>query len=328
MKILVIFTGGTIGSTSKRKWISLDESTSYTLISNYEEKNGEDITFATCTPYSILSENLSAKELTLLCDMVSKSVKGDYDGIIVTHGTDTIQYTAAALSYVVNAKNMPIVLVSANYPLEDERSNGDANFKAAVDFIKSKKANGVFVSYENSGKEETQIHLGTRVTSHSEARDEIFSLGDIHFATVKDGEVTLNDKMTETVFNGEDRAVEFLSSPQVLIVNSCPGDEFRYNLEGVKAVIIKPYHSGTLNTENPALREFCQRAKDMGVPIFLCNVLGGKTYSSAKTYKDLSLTVLPFCAIPAIYVKIWLSLSLKKDIREFVINEISGEFMP
>lgn len=322
MKILVVFTGGTIGSVSGRKWISLDDSTNYTLIENYNNSDG--IVFDVCSPYSILSENLSGEELSLICKVVSENVKKDYDGIIVTHGTDTIQYTASALSYTVNAKNIPIVLVSANYPLEDKRTNGNINFKSAVDFIKSKKANGVFVAYKNENETETKIHLGTAVITHAEARDEIFSLGGKPFASVLDGVVTLGEK--EILPNDKDLEVNFTSSPKVLMISSFPGDNFNYSLDGVNAVIIKPYHSGTLDTNNSALLEFCERAKDENVPVFLCNVLGGKAYDSARIYKDLSLTVLPFCTIPAIYIKIWLAVSKKADIREFVLSELSSEF--
>ena len=327
MKILVIFTGGTIGSASGKKWISLDDSTNYTLIENYKENGDESIKFSVSSPYSILSENLSGQELTSLCQVVSENAKKDYDGIIVTHGTDTIQYMAAALSFTVSASKIPVVLVSSNYPLEDARSNGNVNFKAAVDFIKSKSANGVFVSYKNADESETKIHLGTRVIGHAEAMDEIHSLGGECFATVSsEGKVSMNYVEWQPLVNGEDRTVEFVASPKVLMINSFPGDDFSYNLDGVNAVLIKPYHSGTLNTENTNLNSFCQRAKEKGVPIFLGNVAGGKAYSSSKSYKDLCLTVLPFCSIPAIYVKIWRAISLKKDVREFVINEISSEF--
>ena len=324
MKILVVFTGGTIGSVSGKKWISLDDSTNYTLIENYNNSDG--IVFDVCSPYSILSENLSGEELSLICKVVNEKAKKGYDGIIVTHGTDTIQYTASALSYTVNAKDIPIVLVSANYPLEDERTNGNINFKSAVDFIKSKKANGVFVAYKNENEKETKIHLGTAITSHAEARDEIYSLGGKPFAFVLDGVVTLSEKAKDYTPNDKEMEVDFVKSPSVLMVTSFPGDNFNYSLDGVKAVLIKPYHSGTLATENPMLKDFSERAKETGVPVFLCNVMGGKAYDSARVYKELSLTVLPFCTIPAIYTKIWLAVSKNRDIREFVLSELSSEF--
>ena len=60
------------------------------------------------------------------------------DGIILTHGSDTIQYTAALLSYVLKPE-IPVMIVCSNYVLEDEKANGFDNFCAAVDFIKNKE---------------------------------------------------------------------------------------------------------------------------------------------------------------------------------------------
>ena len=55
-------------------------------------------------------------------------MKNAYDGVIITHGTDTLQYTAAFTGYIMAGAQIPIVLVSANYVLEDVRSNGVDNF--------------------------------------------------------------------------------------------------------------------------------------------------------------------------------------------------------
>ena len=324
MKILVVFTGGTIGSSEGKKWISLDQETNYTLIENYKKQNPSDIVFEVSHPYSILSENLSNVELTCLCDIVRESVKKDYDGIIVTHGTDTIQYMASALAYTVKAQK-PIVLVSANFPLENPLSNGNENFKSAVDFIKNKTANGVFVAYKNKNSEYVEVHNATSVTSHAEARDDLFGLQEKPFARVNQGKVEKLGK--EVLQNALDKKVEFCEFPKILVINSCPGDDFSYQIENYNAVLIKPFHSGTLDTENKALHEFCKRANQKDVPVFLTNVNGGTAYESSKTYKQLSLMVLPYCSIPAIYMKIWIAVSLGKEVKQFVLNEMAGEFV-
>lgn len=325
MKILVVFTGGTIGSSEGKKWISLDQATNYTLIENYKKDNGEDVLFDVCQPYSILSENLSNIELSSLCKLLNKKVKEDYDGIVVTHGTDTIQYTASALAFTVKT-DIPIVVVSANYPLENPLTNGNVNFKGAVDFIKDKTSKGVFVAYKNSNSNVVDIHLATNVVGHAEARDDVFSLQENPFAFVEEnGSVKKN--LENIIYNIDSQNVDFVASPKVLVINSCPADEFNYCLDGYKAVLIKPYHSGTLNTENKALYKFCELANKKDVPVFLANVKSGTAYESSKIYKDLSLTVLPYCSIPAIYTKIWLAISLNKEIKQFVLSPIAGEFI-
>ena len=88
-------------------------------------------------PYRILSENMNAGYVNRLADCVRKVMaRNDSEGIIITHGTDTLQYTAALLSYVFGTDCVPVLLVSSDFPLEDERANGMANFMRAVEFIK------------------------------------------------------------------------------------------------------------------------------------------------------------------------------------------------
>ena len=93
MKILVIFTGGTIGSSIKDGWISTDSATKYALIEKYKENFGADISFETTEPYFLLSENLNADTLNLLIASVKSATEKNYDGIIITHGTDTLHFS-------------------------------------------------------------------------------------------------------------------------------------------------------------------------------------------------------------------------------------------
>ena len=142
MKILVVFTGGTIGCGG-------EGGGKYMLTQMYLDRYG-DVDFDTAEPYTVLSENLEGSHMNMLADCLQSYDLNSYDGIVVTHGTDTLQYTSAFLAYIFDGLNVPIVLVSANYPLDDSRSNGFENFVGAIDFIKSGSGNGVFVSYKNA----------------------------------------------------------------------------------------------------------------------------------------------------------------------------------
>ncbi len=209
MNILVIFTGGTISSSERGGYIGPDEQNNYRLINEYKKLNPKkckNISFSTSSPYYILSENLTGKHINLLADCIDKALSSDeYDGIIVTHGTDTLQYTAAGLSYIYSDINIPIVLVSSNYILDDSRANGYDNFSAAVDFImtccKTPEENinasaqkntgnnlaiennvanhiGVYVAYKNEN-EPAVIHCGARLLSHASYSDKIYSVDNL-----------------------------------------------------------------------------------------------------------------------------------------------------
>ena len=122
MKILFIFTGGTIGSTCHENVISPDSSKSHKLIQEYDTRFGIDFEFSVLEPYVELSENNTGEHIKKLCLCVTNNINKNYDGIIVTHGTDTIQYSAATLGYALSSNSIPVCIVSANRPIDDKKS--------------------------------------------------------------------------------------------------------------------------------------------------------------------------------------------------------------
>jgi L-asparaginase len=134
--ILVVFTGGTIGSSVCNGEINTDTQTHFLLLSQFKMRYPQmEIHFTTLQPYEILSENLTPSVWTLLIQTIENANPNVYDGIIITHGTDTLAYTSAALTFYFHALDVPIYLVSSHYPLSDMRSNGLDNFSFAVNSI-------------------------------------------------------------------------------------------------------------------------------------------------------------------------------------------------
>lgn len=321
MKISVIFTGGTIGSSIKKGWADVDSATHYALLKSYEDN--KEIEFVTSSPFSMLSENLSADELNLLQKEIENNLGKGYDGIIVTHGTDTLQYSAAAVEYAFNGCDIPIVFVSADYPLEDERTNGYINFEAAVEFIKSKAANGVFVSYKNNDEANTNIHIASRILQHGEYNPNVYSIGGKPFA-VYDGKIVCNDVKYGNM--GKIGVVDYTKKSGILSIESYPGNDYSYALENVKAVILKPYHSGTLDTANEQLKAFCERAGEKNIPVLVTNLSLGVSYKSTSLYDGFGIVPMPYETYVSAYVKIWAGISLGEDVAEFAKKEISNEF--
>lgn len=326
MKILVVITGGTIGSSIKGDYTSLDIAKNHALIKHYESKFKDGVTFETVSPYRILSENLSASELNLLIDCVAEQKDKDYNGIIVTHGTDTLQYSCAALEFCFNNIDKPLVLVSANYPLDNPLSNGHSNFEAAVAFIKSKSANGVFAAYKNRHSDTTDIHLGTRMYSHLENLDEVYSIGDAPYAYYKDGEIKTNDKFMYTSAQ-DNRTYHFENKTGVLVISSLPGDNFAYDLSGVKSVLLRPYHSGTINTADGCLKAFCERAANSNIPVFILTADIHAGYESTSVFDDMGIIPLPLSTFVSQYMKLWIANSNDLDVREFMQTEIAHEYI-
>ncbi len=325
MDILVIFTGGTIGSAVQNGCISPDINTKYQLLDMYVKQYGETIKFCTVEPYYTLSEYLNADILNQLIACVKENLN-KYDGIIIAHGTDTLQYSAAALSYALGNNCSPVVFVSSAYPLKDEKSNGFANFCGAVEFIKSKTAGGVFISYKNLG-ECVKIHSALRTVSHLEMFDFVKSIDDLHFASYIEGKIILNPDFGEYKKFKAIENTEFQPTDGILTLSVTPGENYNYSLQNIKAIIIKPYHSGTVNTKSTEFIKFLNDAKNNNVPVFLVGCKGGLSYESACVFAHLPVCVLPYSSFVPIYIKTWLAISNNKNIEPFVAKKIANEFL-
>ena len=307
MNILVIFTGGTIGSKSCSGVIKPDSSTNFRLIDGYRERTGDMTQFDILSPCSFLSENLSAERINIILDTIFGKID-EYDGIILTHGTDTLAFTAAACAYAFAECDKTIAIVSSDYPLEDPKANGFDNFTEAIRVIKEGRR-GVFVCYKNADKDETDTHIATRLIAYPECSDNLFSI---------DG--------SAPVAKGNLSGGRYSDKREVLVIDSMPNAVYPESLDGVKAIIIRPYHSATINSEDGELSRLCMFARDKNIPVFLVNLREGKDYESKLAFDNLGITVLPKCTFSAIYMKCWLAASVGADIAEFVKEEIYGEF--
>ncbi len=323
MRIAVIFTGGTIGSCIKDEYIGVDNKMQYELLQKYENDN--EITFKTFSPYSILSENLSANELNLLQEEISKRLAENYDGIIVTHGSDTLQCSSTAIEYAFGDCSIPIMFVSADYPLEDERSNGYPNLQGAVEFIRHKISNGVFVPYKNDDENITNIHIPSRILGHNELSANVYSIDKIPFAYYN-GNFTINKiKLPEK--KHPLGIINFSADAQILVIPNVPGQSFSYSLETTKAILFKPYHCATLNTASEKFVNFCKRADNKQIPMFVLGANSDAGYESTRIYNELNINPLPHGTFISTYMKMWIATSLGYDIKEFMKKPLANEII-
>ncbi|MCM1171244.1 MAG: asparaginase [Clostridium sp.] len=350
MNICVIFTGGTISSSEKNGYLGPDKANNYRLINEYRKHNPEkcaDISFRTAEPYYILSENLTGTHINLLADCIDKAASSDdCDGIIVTHGTDTLQYTAAGLSYIYSASDIPIVLISSNYILDDSRANGYDNFSAAVDFIMTchkalknatastennfpnntvAKHSGVYVAYKNEN-EPAIIHYGARLLAHMSYSDTIYSVDNLTAAGIGMKEpYKIQKSDTEFIFGEKPR---FSEQSPVAFIRPYPGEKYALVPEYVRAILLDTYHSGTLCTDSSALRDMLFDANKRTIPVFLTGAENRTAYESTKIYDELKITVLPKASPIAMYMKLWLLASTGCDtISKYMNTPVSFDII-
>lgn len=327
MKILVVFTGGTIGSSvGIDGYFSPDGAKGYRLIDMYRKENSDkSVEFDTVEPYRTLSELLNGTHLQKLIDCIKENVTKDYDGIIVTHGTDTLQFSASALGFALGNNTMPVVLVSSNYILEDSRMNGLANFSAAVDFICGKFGKGVFVSYQNKN-EGTTIHRGTRLISHAPYSDLVFSVDNSFYGRFENGVFNKNSEFKEKddemdclckCFEGENSSVLWLTP--------YPGINWSKLDTDYKAVLLSSYHSGTMNTQNKELHTYLEKNMKNNIPVFVSGAILGTTYESRKIYDSLGLKILPETSPVSSYIKLCMAIEAGCDLNKIMQLSLGGD---
>jgi L-asparaginase len=294
--ILVIFTGGTIGSSVHNGAIDTDEKTAFLLLEQFKQRYPETaVNFSTQQPYQILSENLSPRIWTDLIHAIEKAQPQNYDGIIVTHGTDTLAYTAAALHFYFQSLNVPIFLVSSHLPLRNPNANGLDNFSFAVEKILQEKLTGVFVPYRNPNEQNVTLHQVNRLTSSPQLSSDFFSVSD---ASVSQ----------KTIF---DTPLKAQFSEKILLIKPYPSLNYDYfDLKNVDAVLHDLYHSGTACTssqwgENYSLLNFITRCKSENVPIYLAPALKSQdAYQSTLELVNSGATMLWNMTLEAAFVQL------------------------
>ncbi len=312
MKILVIFTGGTIGSSVSDGYISPDEKCPNVLLEKYRERyDCSDIEFSAISPYTCLSENISAANINRLIELVGRELEGEWDGIIITHGTDSLKYTSAALGLAYSGCRLPVAIVSSNYPLGDGRANGHANFAAAVALVRSGEG-GVFVPYRNNDGI-VRCHHAALIFRHGEFADNVESYGDVA-AIYKDGQISWTKSRWISLIGCG--AYTLSDYAEVLSVVCHPCDSFEYDLDKYKAVLFLTYHSGTLNTESPRFEEFCEKAREKGVPLFAVGMNIGVAYKSSERFEKLGIIPLYGCPFPLAFIRLWKCVSEDGDFRD------------
>lgn len=288
-RICVIFTGGTIGSLASGNTVDLNKEKKSALIEKYRAHYKTDVIFDELRPLNILSENVQPSDLEIMADCVRRVNKDDYDGIIITHGTDTLCFTANLFSQIFCDIKIPLVFVSALYPLNDSRSRGVENFAGAVTFIESVDFGGVFVSFENHG-ENVKIHLASRLVSASQINGNYESVLNAHFGDIIDDKFAYNQnpenpalskfKEPKKPCKAQKLCMDMVTIQAHSLLNF---DFYRFKDIKPKAVMVQLYHSGTVCTvgREANFKNFLAYCKKLGIQVVIAPI-----DSSARVYES------------------------------------------
>ena len=174
-KILLIATGGTIASHAGGEGL-IPELKAEQLLKCVPE------VFSFCKPsaiqvYNIDSTNVTPAHWVQLAKAIQERYD-EYDGFVVCHGTDTLSYTAAMLSYMVQHSPKPIVLTGSQKPIDKEDTDGRINLRDSFLYAASEDACDVSIVFQG------KIIVGTRAKKVRTKSYNAFTSGKIDFSNI------------------------------------------------------------------------------------------------------------------------------------------------
>ncbi|MCY4731028.1 Glu-tRNA(Gln) amidotransferase subunit GatD [Natronomonas gomsonensis] len=126
---------------------------------------------------NILSENMTPDVWTDLAEAVHEEIERGADGVVVMHGTDTMQYTAAALSFTLDTP-VPVVFTGSQRSADRPSSDNVMNAVCAVEAAKAEHSEVLVCMHETESDDTCALHRGTRVRkNHTSRRDAFETVG-------------------------------------------------------------------------------------------------------------------------------------------------------
>ncbi|WP_165026339.1 MULTISPECIES: asparaginase [unclassified Dysgonomonas] len=247
--ILLIYTGGTIGMVENPGTGSLESFDFDHLNSNLPELQR----FKFQVDHIVFSPAIDSSEITP--DHWRKMVRiiedkyDDYDGFVILHGTDTMSYTASALSFMIENLSKPIVLTGAQLPIGKLRTDAKENLITALEIAADKDAIGNPIVPEVCIFFQNDLIRGNRSTKVNADNFNAFksynypNLGKSGIQIRYDRKVILQPNYEKKVY------FHYRLDGRIAILKLFPGIDRQtvetiLNIKGIKAVIIETYGSG------------------------------------------------------------------------------------
>ncbi len=327
-KILVILTGGTIGSLKDDVSIRTDSLSACSLIDIFYQTTGKSTEFEVIQPLSILSENMNLKYWTMLTDVLMSVNFEQYSGIIMTHGSDTLSYTSALFGMLLRHTPIPIMITAANYPLQDKRSNGPANFSSCVSYIENGGRAGVFTVYQDI-QGNNNVYISTRLSEADPYSDNFAEFGHAIAAEIdKCDQINYSTHIGLSEYNN---AILLNNKPdfknEILILKGYPGLNYDYiDIRKKPAAILHTlYHCGTESTEsgNNSLPEFIIRCNQSGIDVYIasCKNISDITYETTAKILSAGAKPLVNISLEAVYAKLLIAYNQHEYHPQEIINQ-------
>lgn len=289
------------------------------------------------------SENIKPEHWSLIARKVANNIlSGKYDGIIVSHGTDTMHYTSAALSFALQNLPIPVILVGAQRSSDRPSSDASLNLIGACTFATRSKFSGVFVAMHYSISDEViACHIGTRVRkNHTSRRDAFHSIDVYPFSLIKKDQIEISRQYADLKFQERNKNLERMVvrpnfENKVSLLKFYPGFDCRmidYCVDlGHKAIILEGTGLGHINKE---CFSQIKNAVNKGIIIFMTSqcIWGRTALTVYDTGRDLlNLGVIPLSNMTsetALVKAMWCfgNFTDEKEVIKTMTSNIANEF--
>ncbi|MCW1292624.1 MAG: Glu-tRNA(Gln) amidotransferase subunit GatD [Candidatus Parvarchaeota archaeon] len=333
--ISLIATGGTIASKVDYKIggvsPSLDPSYYYQIAPELKEEVEAE------TFMNIFSENLLPKHWIEIGKEINKKIKEGYKGIILTMGTDTMHYTASALSFMLNPLSVPVVITGSQRSSDRGSTDAHQNLVCSLNVAKSEIGEVTICMHGEISDSFNLIIRGTRARKmHTERRDAFRSINDKPIGKVyPNGKIEFINSYRK---KAEDTVLNVNLDDKVQLLYSYPGfdgEVIKYYVDkGFKGLVIAATGFGNLPMEYESVKEGLKYANEKNVPIVITSqTIYGSTnpfvYSTSREMSKFNnIIYVKDMLTETAYVKLMFALGKTKDmeeIKDFMKKNLVGE---
>ena len=286
--ILVVSLGGTITSEIRG---GIVRQAGMTWGQDYFSFIDDRFDYSIVSPAGYSSENATVSDYRMaLSGIVSAIGNTSPDGVLILHGTDSIAYFAQLAVRVLSHINRPVIITGSKLPPSEKGSDAAGNIKLSLGFLGAAIEGGTgsktfgIVFRDSFMNESTFVHA-----SGCQSPD---IMGDIKSFM----DSTAKKKIDFRSGDYKKRATAFINGAGVkggiLSIPAAPGIPYgAYSLDGVEAVLIESYHSGTADSKG--LEDLVRRAAEKNIPCYMGPCPShGNIYESRKMLEDAGVRIL------------------------------------
>ncbi len=292
--------------------------------------------------FNILSEDMTPKHWEVIAENVYRAISSGVEGIVITHGTDTMSFTASALAFALRNLPFPIALVGSQRSSDRPSADAALNLIAAViTTLKAPFGEVVVVMHSTPSDSNVFVHRGVKVRKmHSSRRDAFQSINDLPLAKVdlhKKELSLINSRYIPRANSREEVIASVGFDDRVALVKAYPG----FQSEIIDFLVDKKFHGivieGTgLGHIGSHVTKSIMRAIEEGIPVVMTiQTLFGRVNMNVYTTgrKLLEIGVIPGDDMlpETAYVKLsWIVSQTReiKKVREMMMTNYVNEINP